>query len=309
MLRAKQFVIWVVALSLAACATAQQAVPAPAEGAAAVANVQETVQPPPAESPSSAADAPEVVQPKVAPLLMLILSGFASGLGSQLGSGAGKDFVKENPGFFTSLLKRLGWRGAKDETKADASAAADGSLAPAVGYALQKLDPGSFEVVAALEVGEAPTLLKTGDVFAIQYSTNLPGLIRLENVDPKGRVSNLGTYTVLVDQLNRLPRDRGIRLEGEPGTEILKIYFYPCLPPEAAGQPWGVRMESQLPNCRGAQNTLVADAANGTVQTRSLVNLSQPDPTMAFAGVADYQKNEVTLAIVRIKHERPGDGK
>jgi hypothetical protein len=298
MLRRNQFVIWVTGLSLTVAVAAEQ--PAPPL-AAPRADAQESAQPAAERSPSLA-NAPEEVQPKIAPLLLMILSGVASEFGKRIGSGAGKEFVDENPGLFTNLMRRLGWGG-----KSNAAATTEPGLAPAVGYSLQKLDPGSFDVVAALEVGEEPTMLKTGDVFAIQYSTNLPGQIRLENVDPVGRVSNLGTYTVLVDQLNRLPRERGIRLEGEPGIEILKLYFYPCLPPEASGQPWGARFESQLPNCVGAPNTLVA-AASGTVQTRSLVNLAQPESTMAFAGLPTYRTNEVALAIVRIKHERPGGG-
>ncbi len=298
MLHKSRFVIWVTGLSLAVSVAAEQSAPllaAPQAGA------QEAPQPA-AEGASPEANVQEAVQPKIAPLLLLILSGVASEFGKRVGSGAGKEFVDENPGLFTNLMRRLGWSGTSDATTADES-----GLAPAVGYSLQKLDPVSFDVVAALEVGDAPTALKTGDVFAIQYSTNLPGQIRLENVDPMGRVSNLGTYTVRVDQLNRLPRDRGIRLEGEPGMEILKLYFYPCLPREAAGQPWGARFESHLPNCGAAPNTLVA-AATGTVRTRSLVNLSQPEATMAFAGLPEYRTNEVALAIVQIKHERPSDG-
>jgi hypothetical protein len=70
----------------------------------------------------------------------------------------------------------------------------------------------------------------------------------------------------------------------------------------------GKRFESRLPNCGNAPNTLVA-AASGTVQMRSLVNLSQPEATLAFAGLEDYRMNEVTLTKVQIKHERPGNGK
>jgi hypothetical protein len=302
MLRRNQFVIWFTGLSLTAAIAAEQPAPPLAEPPA---GAQVSVQSA-AEDSSSAGSEQQAVQPKIAPLLLLVLSGVASEFGKRVGSGAGKEFVDENPGLFTNLMKRLGWKG--NSGKTDKTAADESSLAPAVGYSLQKLDPGSFAVAAELEVGDEPTVLKTGDVFAIQYSTNLPGQIRLENVDPAGRVSNLGTYTVLVDQLNRLPRERGIRLEGEPGVELLKLYFYPCLPPESAGQPRSVRFESQLPNCGRAPNTLYA-AATGTVQTRTLVNLEQPEPTMAFAGLPGYQTNEVALAIVQIKHERPSDGK
>ena len=267
----------ILGLCLALSALAQPTPPAPVEGAA------------------SAASAPEVLQPKIAPLLGFILE--------RLISAAVKADADKPDGLFNKLKTRLGFGDKPKEGTKDEDA-----LTPAVGYSMQQLDPASFDVLAALKVGEAPTVLKTGDVFAVQYSTNLPGQIRLENVDPMGRVSDLGTYTVLVDQLNRLPRERGIRLQGEPGLEQLKIYFIPCLPPEAAGQPWRAQFEAQLPECSGTTRMQVADAGTGRVQTRSLVNLAQPDATVAFAAAKQYRTNEVTMATVQIKHVRPGDG-
>jgi hypothetical protein len=251
--------------------------------------------PAPVEGSASSASAPEALQPKIAPLLGFILE--------RLISAAVKADAEKPDGLFNKLKTQLGFGDKPREETKD-----DDTLTPAVGYSLQQLDPGNFSVRTALRVGEAPTVLKTGDVFSVQYSTNLPGQIRLENVDPMGRVSDLGTYTVLVDQLNRLPRERGIRLQGEPGLEQLKIYFIPCLPPEAAGQPWRVRFEAQLPECSGTTRMQVAAAGTGSVRTRSLVNLAQPDTTVAFAAATQYRVNEVTMATVQIKHVRPGDG-
>ncbi|MDH5539155.1 MAG: hypothetical protein OEY03_07110 [Rhizobacter sp.] len=271
--------VWFSSLCLAFSAVAQQAAPAPAESAA------------------SAASAPETLQPKIAPLLTFILG--------RVITAAVKADADKPDGLFSKLKNQLGFGDKPEQT----AAKDEGALTPAVGYALQQLDPASFDVLAALKVGEGPTVLKTGDVFAVQYSTNLPGKIRLENVDPMGRVSDLGTYTVLVDQLNRLPSEKGIRLQGEPGLELLRLYFLPCLPPEAADQPWAAQFEAQLPKCGGRADMQVATAKMGTGQTRSLVNLAQPDATMAFAGVTEYRMNEVTMAVVQILHERPGDGK
>lgn len=250
---------------------------------------------PPVSSNEAAAQAEQDdLQPKIAPLLAFILQRI-------IVAGLDADMAKPN-GLFNRLKTSLGFGSAPELVNKD------DSLAPAVGYALQHLDSGSFEVKTALNVGEVPTVLKTGDVFAIQYSTNLPGQIRLENINPMGQVSDLGTYTVLVDQLNRLPLERGIQLQGEPGMELLKIYFYPCLPPEAAGQPWANRFAPQLPLCAGTQNNQLEAAVRGTTKTRSLVNLAQPNSAMAFSGLADYRKNEVTMTVIRIQHERPGNG-
>ena len=277
MRRAIPLTFWLASLCVSGSVLAQQATPLPGDSAA------------------SAASAPEVPQPKIAPLLGFILE--------RLITAAVRHDADKPDGLFSKLKTKLGFGDSPKETAKEG-----GDLTPAVGYAMQRLDPRNFEVVQALKVGEAPTVLKTGDVFAIQYSTSLPGRIRLENVDPQGRVSDLGTYTVLVDQLNRLPRERGIRLQGEAGLELLRLYFFPCLPAEAAGQPWAEPFKAQLPDC-GGKSVLQVAAAGATGPTRSLVNLDQPDKTVAFAGLPEYRMNEVTMAIVRIQHERPGDAK
>jgi hypothetical protein len=182
------------------------------------------------------------------------------------------------------------------------------ALVPALGWAMEQLDPGSFAVLRPIAVGGAGPLLRTGDVFVVQFSTSLPGQVRLENVDPAGKVSDLGLYTVFVDQLNRLPRDKGIQLQGQPGIERLRFHFYPCLPPEAAGKPWAADYQGRLPACSAAPQrpaTQVAQATRslGTVAPRALVNLAQPDPHVAFAASADYKPGEVTLMEAQIRHE------
>jgi hypothetical protein len=182
------------------------------------------------------------------------------------------------------------------------------ALVPALGWAMEQLDPGSFAVLRPIAVGGAGPLLRTGDVFVVQFSTSLPGQVRLENVDPAGKVSDLGLYTVFIDQLNRLPRDKGIQLQGQPGIERLRFHFYPCLPAEAAGKPWAADYRGRLPACSAAPQrsaTQVAQATRsfGVVAPRALVNLAQPDPHVAFAASADYQPGEVTLMEAQIRHE------
>jgi hypothetical protein len=189
-----------------------------------------------------------------------------------------------------------------------------GALVPALGWAMEQLDPATFAVLRPLPVGGAGPLLRTGDVFVVQFSTSLPGQVRLENVDPAGKATDLGLYTVLVDQLNRLPRDKGIQLQGQPGVERLRFHFYPCLPAEAANKAWAADYKGRLPACPATPQrnpTQVAQATRsfGTVTPRALVNLAQPDPHVAFAGSADYQPGEVTLMEAQIRHEARGHGR
>ena len=186
-------------------------------------------------------------------------------------------------------------------------------LVPALGYAMEQLDPVSFAVLRPIPVAGSGALLRTGDVFVLQFSTSLPGQVRLENIDTRGKVADLGTYTVLVDQLNRLPRDKGIQLQGQPGLERLRFYFYPCLPVEAAGKDWAADFKGRLPACTTAPRVVLASSGTsqtyGAVAPRALVNLAQPDANLVFAGSHEYQPGEMTLMEAQIRHEGRGHGR
>ena len=182
------------------------------------------------------------------------------------------------------------------------------ALVPALGYAMEQLDPASFAVLRPIPVAGSGALLRTGDVFVLQFSTSLPGQVRLENIDAQGRVADLGTHTVFVDQLNRIPRDKGIQLRGQPGLERLRFYFYPCMPPEAAGMSWAAEFQGKLPPCAAAPVLQSANAGSyatpfGTVVPRALVNLAQPDANLVFAGSPEYQPGDVTVMEAQIRHE------
>ena len=197
-------------------------------------------------------------------------------------------------------------RAEPEDTGGDAAADA---LVPTLGYAMELLDPKSFAVIRPVPVAGSGARLRTGDVFVLQFSTNLPGQVRLENIDPAGQAADLGTYTVLVDQLNRIPRDRGIQLQGRPGQERLRFFFYPCLPRQAAGKPWAADFQDRLPPCGVMPAVQLADSGNaaayGAVKPRALTNLHQPDATMVFAGASGFNPGDVTLLEARIRHDPP----
>lgn len=242
------------------------------------------------EPPAAAASAP------MSPILAQVLGQLQPG-------------VRQAPASEAGLFGRY--------AQAHKTGAADGkptALVPALGWAMEQLDPASFAVLRPVPVGGAGPLLRTGDVFVVQFSTSLPGQVRMENVDPAGKVTDLGLYTVLVDQLNRLPRDKGIQLQGQPGVERLRFHFYPCLPAEAGSKAWAAEYQGRLPACPATpqrSSTQVAQATRsfGTVTPRALVNLAQPDPNVAFAASADYKPGEVTLMEAQIRHEARGHGR
>ena len=242
--------------------------------------------------PAAAQAAADAASAKVSPLLGQVL-------------GRVLPATQEIPAAEAGLFRRLSQQLTASEVPTSARASA--ALVPALGYAMEQLDPRSFAVLRPLPVAGSGALLRTGDVFVLQFSTSLPGQVRLENVDPQGRIADLGTHTVLVDQLNRIPRDKGIQLQGQPGVERLRFYFYPCLPAEAAGRPWVAEFQGRLPECPPVAAPQLAQApgnrALGVVRPRTLVNLTQPDNHLAFAGSNEYQPGEVTLMEAQIRHE------
>jgi hypothetical protein len=250
----------------------------------------------------AAASAVAQTQP-VSPLLQQVLTQLAGAKRANADraaqTGTHEEAVLTESGLFGRYAQQH-----KDLAQAPASS---GAVVPALGWAMEQLDPSSFAVMRPIPVGGSGPLLHTGDVFVVQFSTSLPGQVRLENVDPAGRVIDLGQYTVLVDQLNRLPRDKGIQLQGQPGVERLRFYFYPCLPAEALSKPWAAEFKGKLPACGSAPTTVAghsrSGAALGTVTPRALINLAQPDANVAFAASRDYQPGDVTLMEARIRHE------
>jgi hypothetical protein len=243
-----------------------------------------------AEPPAAAASAP------MSPILAQVLGQLSPG-------------VRQAPAAEAGLFGRYA-----QAHKAGAADARPSHLVPALGWAMEQLDPATFAVLRPLPVGGAGPQLRTGDVFVVQFSTSLPGQVRMENIDPAGKATDLGLYTVLVDQLNRLPRDKGIQLQGLPGVERLRFHFYPCLPGEAAGKAWAADYQGRLPACpaqpqRTATQVAQATRSFGTVTPRALVNLAQPDPNVAFAASADYKPGEVTLMEAQIRHEARGHGR
>lgn len=182
-----------------------------------------------------------------------------------------------------------------------------GVLNPSVAYTIEKLDPVTYNPVMAYSMQDGAPTLKTGDVFAIRYETNMPGQVKLENIDSTGKLEQLGTYNVLATKTNRIPSNKGIKMEGTPGQETLNIYFTPCRPPEALNHASVKPFENQLPVCGQAQ---LAGGKN-RVQAKSMINLNSPDPTIAVQVAPEYTVQDAamgtpTSGTVRINHENSG---
>ena len=186
---------------------------------------------------------------------------------------------------------------APDTSAATASGAA--ALVPSVVYALDQVDPATFATIGSIDLSHGPPLLHTGDVFAIRYSTNVPGQVRIDNIDSAGVTNSLGTYTVVPGRDNRIPVTKGIMLTGVTGMEQFKMYFYPCVSDAGSGSS-GVA--AALPACSGAANPKLAMASKRLVVAKSATNLESPDPTIAVAATANYRPNDVTENDFALQH-------
>lgn len=176
-------------------------------------------------------------------------------------------------------------------------------VTPSLIYAVDRVDPATFAAMGPLAVDKARPTLKTGDVFALRFATNLPGQVRVENIDASGQRSPLGTYNVLPGQDNRIPRTKGIQLVGTTGEETFNLYFYPCLPSEAAGLRGLATYKDELPDCSASGASELRVASRGMVRVRSAQNLELDDPSMVVAAVLDFKPRDIVQQSFRLLHE------
>jgi hypothetical protein len=176
------------------------------------------------------------------------------------------------------------------------------ALVPSVIYTLNRLDPKTYQSSGQVDLAHRAPTLRTGDVFAIEYSTNVSGQVRIDNIDSRGQTSALGTYTVFSGHDNRIPLKKGIQLAGTTGTETFKMYFYPCAAADANGQPDAPATAAGLPACSNAPSPKLLDASRGLVTAKGAVNLDSPDPTIAVSAVTNYQNTDVTENDFQILH-------
>ena len=270
-----------------------------------------------AAPPASAASG---VAPKAFPLLALIIKPLLAQAGTKLAESAGDQLAEGVQGLFSRYF------GAGKKAAAEAAAAASAPAAvamaapaalvvasadavvPSLIYAVDRLDPQSYATLGPLDVAGGLPRLQTGDVFALRYATNLPGQVRVDNIDALGVRTPLGTYNVLPGQDNRIPRSKGIQLTGTTGLETFRLYFYPCLPAEAGKLRGYVSYKDALPECAatagsGANDTPLQVASKGLLRTRGARNLELDDPSMVVAAVMDYRSREVIEQAFKLQHD------
>jgi hypothetical protein len=255
----------------------------------------------PANSPEISPKAGPFITLLIKPLLVHAAGKIAESGGDQLAEGVGDLFSR----LFGHRKKKTSDDAAVAATSAASAATSNAGVTPSLIYSVDRLDPSSFAALGALEVAKARPTLKTGDVFALRFATNLPGQVRVENVDAGGQRNPLGTYNVLPGQDNRIPRTKGIKLTGTTGEETFNLYFYPCLPPEATGLRGLATYKEALTECAASGSSDLQVANRGMVSVRSAQNLELDDPNMVVAAVLDFKPRDIVRQSFRLLHEAP----
>ncbi|RVU43757.1 hypothetical protein [Rubrivivax rivuli] len=148
----------------------------------------------------------------------------------------------------------------------------------------------------------------SGDVFALYFIPTTPGLVRLTSIDAT-RSQVLDTYVVEPGGSNRLPRERrgGIQVDNNPGDEILRIEYEPCLPEAIAMQANLLPFRGKLPRCEklitGARGALASSAAvRGLTLT---VPATSGNTNVGVLGTGkDFAPGQVIVHDITVRHFR-----
>lgn len=245
----------------------------------------------------------EELRAKGGPLLALILKPFLDAATTEATSAAS--------GLFSGLMARMKGGDGQSSPQAASPSATSSSPVPAIAIAIHQLNPQNYKFEKALPVNAGVQTLKTGDVFAVIFSTNVPGQVRVQNIDAKGVVTKLGTYSVLPGRENRLPRSKGIQLVGDPGRETFNFFFAPCVPQEVAHQAAMQGFVGHLGRC-GDEVTqslqLITQTAQptGSLRARAAVNLELDgaDPDVVIAAVPDFKPKDIVTDAISVDHSR-----
>ncbi|RZS57122.1 hypothetical protein [Sphaerotilus mobilis] len=251
-------------------------------------------------SRSGSADmqAAEPAAEKLSPLLALILQPLAEMAAERALDAVGTLFQQ--------------WQGRRNPSSGPNGVAAAGNrpadarIVPALAYEVQHLDPTTFAMKRSLPMDKMPQRLRTDEVIALRFATNLPGQIRVESVDGAGLVSELGVYTVMPGEDNRVPRTKGIQLHGTPGEETFRLYFMPCLPPVNAEQPAWAAFKNGLPLCTPASQAalLAARGAGGRSKLAIGLTSSGSDSNITLTALDSFQPDDMLFSQFVLAHER-----
>ncbi|TXH86981.1 MAG: hypothetical protein E6Q78_15655 [Rhodoferax sp.] len=179
-------------------------------------------------------------------------------------------------------------------------------------YAIDRLGPDySVRETIIPQLGVSP-VFQSREKFAIRYTSNLPGVVVIMNVDSIQKTSYLGTFVVQPGAEMRFPqqRDKGMVLDDITGLETYQMLFMACLPTQMLNQPDVAALRGQIPDCgstsQAEQNVLYAQKGRRAKGTYNEV-MQQPDGTRnVVLSAAPYEKGDVTTTTFTINHVPAG---
>lgn len=187
----------------------------------------------------------------------------------------------------------------------------NGSIVTGVMYVIDRLNSDySIAETVSPQLGVAPTF-QSREKFAIRYTSNLPGVVVIMNVDALQKTFYLGTFVVQPGVEMRFPeqRNKGMVLDDNVGLETYQMLFMACLPPQMANQPDVMARKGLIPECgttaQAEQAVLFAQRGRKAKGTYNEV-LQQADGTRnVVLSAAPYEKGDVTTTTFTINHVVP----
>lgn len=175
-------------------------------------------------------------------------------------------------------------------------------------YAIDRLGPDySVRETISPQKGVSP-VFQSREKFAIRYTSNLPGVVVITNVDAIQKTSYLGTFVVQPGAEMRFPqqRDKAMVLDDTTGLETYQMYFMACLPTQMLNQPDVAALRGQIPDCgstaQAEQSVLYAQKGRRAKGTYNEV-MQQPDGSRnVVLSAAPYEKGDVTTTTFTINH-------
>lgn len=186
------------------------------------------------------------------------------------------------------------------------------TTATGVMYAIDRINPdNSVRETITPQAGVSPSF-ESRERFAIRYTSNLPGVVLIMNVDALHKTAYLGTFVVRPGAEMRFPEaaNRGMALDDNVGLETYQMFFMACLPPGLAAQPDAAAIKGLVPDCgsqaQAEQSIVLANKGRRTKGTYNEALQQADGASKVVLSMAPYEKGDVTVTTFTFNHVAPG---
>jgi hypothetical protein len=180
------------------------------------------------------------------------------------------------------------------------------TTASGVLYSIDRLDDNYLvrETIQA-QPGVLP-IFASGERFVIRYTSNLPGVVVIENIDARGVKAYLGTFVVQAGTEHRFPETKAMRLDNNIGTETYQLNFMPCLAQDYATRSDVMALQGKIPMCGSTQQAAQMIArSKGSSRAKGTFNealqLADGSSGVVFSA-APYQNGDVLVTTFYLNH-------